>query len=166
MRERDLYFYLCKRFMTDDYPEYIKFGGIQRNEIVSVDCSLFPYEKKKEYDKKHVLAPDEQVLAVIYLKYKKDIKNLLNLDGFEFCGFDLAEGGDEYYHCAGTSALTNCGNNSFEKVFTNKDLNKYGLIDSIEKAFKFKKLMPKFYPDEAHAYCAVFAIWRKIATIT
>ena len=163
MKVKDFNLFVCKRFFTADYPEYIKFSGIKRNEIVSVDISLFPLEERSEYDEELILAPNEQILAV---KYIKNNKVLINLDGFEFCGFDLSEGGNEDLLFPGTSSLTNCGNNTFEKVFTNKDLNKYGLIENIEKAFQIKNLLPKYYPDEPHAYCAVFAIWRKIATVT
>lgn len=47
-------------------------------------------------------------------------KEIPTLEGFEFCGYDLVDGYDEFSMGFGTSSLTNC---SFDEIFSFKDLN-------------------------------------------
>ncbi len=149
-------FYFCKRFMTEDYPNYSKETGFRYLEVVSVDCSLFPYEERREYMGDANLMPNEQLLAVLMLGKEDELPTLA---GFEFCGFDLAIGNE--FSVAGTSILTNCLH-CFDEVFTLKDLNKYCLLDSRQEAERLQELLPKQYSDEPHAYCEIYAIWRRI----
>ena len=144
-------FYICKRFMTIDFPKYLEEMGQQKEEIVSVDCALFPFVERKEYLGKTNLTRNEQILAVMLVE--KDAV-LPMLAGYEFCGFDLAEEG-------GISALTNCLHD-FDEVFTFQNLNKYGLLDSRKEAERLQALLSQQYPDKQHAYCVIYAIWRKI----
>ncbi len=147
---------ICERFMTKDYPAYLEWQtDCQCDEIVSADCSLFDHEILCEYDDKRNLAGNEQWLAVHIIK-KGD--NIPTVEGFEFCGYDLVEGEYEFDTGFGTSSLTNC---SFKEVFSFKDLNKYGLLDSRKEAERLQALLPKRFPDEPHAYCIICAVWRK-----
>lgn len=138
--------------MTEDYPNYSEEIGCKPVEIVSVDCGLFPFDERREFLGKNDLTRNEQLLAVM-LVGKDDV--LPKLIGYEFCGFDLAEEG-------GTSALTNCPH-CFDEVFTFRNLNNYGLLDSRKEAERLQELLPKQYPYEQHAYCEIYAIWRRIS---
>jgi hypothetical protein len=72
--------------------------------------------------------------------------------GFDFIGYDLL---DIY---GDVSALTNCG--GFDNAFLPIDLNEYGLLSTYEKAYLIKEELIKNNPDESHANCYVWAIWR------
>ena len=151
---------VCKRFITKNHPGYLEWRtDCQCDEIVSADCALFDHEILWEYDNKRNLAENEQWLAVLVIK-KDD--NIPTLEDFEFCGYDLVEGEYEYDIGFGISSLTNC---SFDEVFSFKDLNKYGLLDSRKEAERLQELLPKIFPDEPHAYCIICAIWRKTQNI-
>ena len=153
----NMQFYYCKRFMLEDYPNYSVGTDYKYSEIVSVDCSLFPYDERREFSGEVNLVEKEQLLAVLMIDKGDELPTLA---GYEFCGFDLAEGDD--FGCAGTSALTNCPH-CFDEVFSFKDLNRYGLVDSRKDAERLQELLPKQYPNEPHAYCEIYAIWRKIS---
>ena len=73
---------------------------------------------------------------------------------FRFMGYDLIE---EQTHI---SALANCG--GFPDVFSNKELNSFGLISQFERASEVKKLLAEKHPQEPHAQCEMYAIWRLI----
>lgn len=148
---KDIQFYICKRFMTEDYPKYSEEIGCNTQEIVSVDCALFPFAERREYLGKADLTRNEQLLAVMSVRKDDALPKLV---GYEFCGFDLAE--------EGTSALTNCPH-CFDEVFTLKNLNYYGLLNNRQEAERLQSLLPKLYPDEQHAYCEIYAIWRRIS---
>ena len=83
-----------------------------------------------------------------------------NVKGFDFCGFDLADAD------CGVSAILNCGSftlgDYFSKAFDYRELNELGLIPDYESAVKIRQKLMDEYPDDDHAYCAVFAIWRRI----
>jgi hypothetical protein len=76
----------------------------------------------------------------------------IKIHDFEFIGYELL---DKDYS---TSALSNCG--GFEETFKPTDLNHYGLIDTFEKTFGIRDRLFKNNPEEHHADCNVFAIWR------
>ncbi len=76
------------------------------------------------------------------------------LPGFVFKGCDLI---DETQ----TSALTNCGG-GFPEAFSPSDLNECGLIPSVTPAYEIRAALAKKYlPEEAHADCTLWAIWRR-----
>lgn len=161
MKKKGWNYFVCKRFFPAEHPYYPAFSGLDRREIVSVDCVLFPYLEWKAYKENDGLSPDEQALAVVMLTEKEMPPSP---EGFVFCGFDIA-GGGEFQDNAGISALVDCGADAFPEVFTNEDLNRYGLIDDLEKAWRIKELLPEKYPDEPHACCEVYAICRKTAAL-
>lgn len=147
---------ICERFVTKEHPTYLEWRpDCQCNEIVSADCSLFCQKLLWEYDDKIELSDNEQCLAVLVIKEGEEIPTL---EGFEFCGYDLVEGEGEFSTGFGTSSLTNC---SFDEIFSFKDLNQYGLCDSLKQAEHLQKLLLKRFPDEPHANCMICAVWRK-----
>lgn len=70
----------------------------------------------------------------------------------QFCGFDLVETDGVI------SALVNCG--GFELSFSNRDLNAWGLLDSYQRTLEVKASLVYEYPDEHHARCDVWALYR------
>lgn len=75
------------------------------------------------------------------------------MDGrFKFLGYDLIEEG------SGVSALTNCG--GFSAAFENNMLNSVGLLPTYAQAKIVQKSLHLHYPDEIHAFCDMWAIWR------
>jgi hypothetical protein len=75
---------------------------------------------------------------------------------FEFWGYDLVEG------MTGVSALTNCG--GFPDVFDNRELSCKGLLTSHARAMDVQSKLKANYPDEPHANCHVWAIFRVVAS--
>jgi hypothetical protein len=71
---------------------------------------------------------------------------------FVFCGYDLVERG------GGTSALANCG--GFDRAFSSSDLSAVGLLEDYGYAREVQERLLQHYPDEPHADCDLWAIWR------
>jgi hypothetical protein len=69
-----------------------------------------------------------------------------------FVGYDLIEEQTQI------SALTNCG--GFPETFCNDELNQYGLVTSFTRALEIQRLLPECNPEEHHARCEMYAIWR------
>ena len=80
--------------------------------------------------------------------------NYLENDGFEFCGYDLVE------TATAISAITNCGA-TFNSV-RYADLTKFGLIPTYKDAVLTQLALVEEDPDEPHAYCDIYEIWRKL----
>lgn len=76
----------------------------------------------------------------------------IKIQDFEFVGYELL---DKDYS---TSALSNCG--GFDETFKPTDLNHLGLIDTYDKAYDIRDRLLKNNPEEYHADCNVFALWR------
>lgn len=94
---------------------------------------------------------DATILAVV-LEPQTDVKYALNDSRFAFHGYDLIEEG------SGVSAINNCG--GFENAFENKDVSEVGLIEDYELARNIQKRLLELYPEEIHADCDLWAIWR------
>lgn len=148
-------YYICRRFFTKDFPNYSNNNALDIDEVVSVDCALFPHDERHKYTKNSALEKNEQVLAVFSVFDKTDVSVP---DDFEFCGYDLADA-DNY--CGGTSALTNCPQFS-EFIVKHVSLNKYGLIHDATTVEKLKNMLSENFGNDTHSDCDVFAIWRKI----
>lgn len=71
---------------------------------------------------------------------------------FAFLGYDLIE------DMTGISSLTNCG--GFPRAFSNDELNEFGLVFSFARASEIQRVLNVEYPDESHADCELYAIWR------
>jgi hypothetical protein len=76
----------------------------------------------------------------------------IEIPRFEFVGYELLD--TDY----STSALSNCG--GFNETFKPTDLNHYGLIDTFDKAYDIRDRLFKNNPEEHHAHCYVFGLWR------
>ncbi len=153
---------LCDRFFPAQFPFYRNFVDIQPfKEIVTVDAGLtqvIEYLDSRRAES-YEMADDQQILCVFCLLdefgdeiHASDIAQR-EIPGFEFCGFDLADGL--------TSALTNC-QGGFNKAFTYKDLNEFGIVSDYFKAKSIQKKLFDEY-DEDHTDCVLFAIFRKIS---
>jgi hypothetical protein len=71
---------------------------------------------------------------------------------FEFLGYDVVDVHGE------VSALTNCG--GFPDVFSNSELSRKGLLTSFSRAREVQAELRRRYPDEPHADCHLWAIFR------
>jgi hypothetical protein len=100
-------------------------------------------------------AGHHQVLALLREPLDHDVQHAV-LPGFRFMGFELVE--EE----TSTSALTNCG--GFEGAFEGSDLSQAGLVASASQAYRIRDALAKRFPDEPHAQCAVWALWRRERT--
>ena len=70
-----------------------------------------------------------------------------------FLGFDVLDvQGD-------VSALTNCG--GFDDVFAREELSPLGLLTDLTRANEIRHGLRAAYPNEPHAECHVWAIWRE-----
>jgi hypothetical protein len=73
---------------------------------------------------------------------------------FEFLGYDLVE------VQGSISALTNCG--GFPDVFDNAELSLKGLLTSHARACEVQSHLRLKHPEEPHADCHVWAIFRAV----
>jgi hypothetical protein len=76
------------------------------------------------------------------------------LQNFAFLGYDLTDVE------VGTSALSNCG--EFPEVFVSSDLSTMGLLTTHSRAVEVQAKLRELYPNESHANCHFWAIFRKI----
>ncbi len=158
-------------------PEYRAWSKLHHvKEIVSFDtCLCHRIFEYPEFDDSQVFWPvndcawvyrnldwlmdqlkgkrDYQILAVIREpKPETDCTGLLTSDGFRFYGYDLIEDKTEI------SALTNCG--GFDDVFSPNEISEYGLIEDFNRAKEIQIRLREEYPEDDHADCALWAIWR------
>jgi hypothetical protein len=150
-------YHRAKRFFPKEYEKYEIIKG--RAEIVAYDIMLCEHLHTQSQDPPELY---EQLIA--YFKNPTDDWESRSLgDDFEFCGYDLVE------EFSGISAITNCADMfdntiipSFDNAIPYDGLNKYGLISTRNRAFEICNLLEEMYPDESHADCDVYEIWRKI----
>jgi hypothetical protein len=71
---------------------------------------------------------------------------------FAFVGYDLVD-----THGL-ASALTNCG--GFPDVFDNAEISSKGLLTSHDRAVEVQAELRRRYPDEPHANCHIWAVFR------
>jgi hypothetical protein len=79
---------------------------------------------------------------------------ILKNEGFEFCGYDLVE------TATAISAITDCGA-EFESIPYSL-LTKFGLLPTYKDAVLTQLALVEECPDEPHAYCDIYEIWRKL----
>lgn len=161
----------------DSWGKYLNFSKLeQAREIVSLDQCLCPpifdcsnfndedwkHSVKQDYfcdfflNLEHLLSlisssKDINILSVI-LNPLEDCSEHFKDQRFEFCGYDLIEEG------GGISALSNCG--GFPLAFESKELNVLGLISEYNRVIEVSNKLRKHYPEESHASCDLWAIWR------
>ncbi len=159
---------------SPSWSEYIQWSGLtQLREVVSLDGSLCPSAigELTAEDWNHNVHEDFKTdlfvdLDHVFRRVDATAVNVLALveeptaaevsafdDGrFVFCGFDLVD------RRGGISALTNCG--GFDDVFARAELSELGLLRGHGRANDVRDALASEHPDEPHANCAIWAIWR------
>jgi hypothetical protein len=159
----------------DAWRKYVEWSGLtQLSELVSLDQSLCQPAIKEVIDGDWAHIVDCESYRWLfdkpdYLKGRLDRHARLNLlcvyknpaDGIDLSevptsfrpvGFDFIEAR------TGISAITNCG--GFTDVFTNSELSEHGLITNLERAIEIQSELRRLHPDENHADCDLWAIFR------
>jgi len=161
------------------WANYIAFSGLsQLDEVVSLDsslCGTLLPETKDEYWP-HIVNEDfmlnffvdleflltqlpqgvERNLLCVYRNPPNEPSSPSGPADFSFLGYDLVSVmGD-------VSALTNCG--GFPDVFDNSELSSKGLLTSHARVLEVQSKLKAKYPDEPHANCHVWAIFRAVAS--
>jgi hypothetical protein len=164
------------------YVQWIKL--VHLTEVVGLDCALCPTAAVAESDldwQRSVYVEyvsgvfDDWGYALGKVPQDSDLSRLQLIavlrepagaelqasapDGFDHLGFDLIE------EATGISALTNCGD-AFGLVLSPSDLNAHGLVANMERAYAIRDQLLQEYPDEPHADCTVWAIWRRSERLT
>ena len=167
--------YRFDRFDGDTWNKYVEWAKIPNLvEVVSVDGSLcepivrefvdedwkhnvhencrLNYFYDLEYLIRRVAGVTRRNILGLYRNPDAHIDSAPAGGDFVFMGYDLIE---ESTHI---SALTNCG--GFPETFSKDELNKYGLLFEFARAREVREWLPVHNPDEPHAYCEMYAIWR------
>jgi hypothetical protein len=159
----------------EGWTKYIGWSQLdQLKEVISLDCMLCPSVIRELFDDDWNFKVYKEIFHDLFgnLDYLLDrIKGnskcqilatipeptidevmAFNDHRFLFKGFDLIE--DE----TRISALVNCG--GFDLAFHKNDLSECGLITDIQKALRVQALLRANYPEEDHADCSMWALWR------
>jgi hypothetical protein len=118
--------------------------------VITEEQLIIPYFNNLDY----VLEKTKQLkhFNLLAIVQEPNIQKATLANNFQFVGYDLIEiRGD-------ISALSNCG--GFEESFLSKDLNHLGLITDYQKARKIQTSLRKHTPNEEHADCYLYEIWR------
>jgi len=171
-------FIATERFDPSDgekWQKYIAWAKIPSlSEVVSLDMMLCRHLANEFLDEdwNHIEIADAGTPRFCHLEYllnrvrDTQRRNILGLyrnseihinnaparGDFRFMGYDLIEEQTQI------SALTNCG--GFPDVYSNDELNCFGLIGKFERASEVKRLLAEKHPEEPHAQCEMYAIWR------
>jgi hypothetical protein len=171
-------FKVTERFDPSDgsrWESYYAWAKIpQLVEVVSLDTMLCHHLLEEILDEDWGYIVNESYRSSYFLDLKYllqrvqgiDRKNILGLyrnpghhvdnfpspERFRFLGYDLIEEQTQI------SALTNCG--GFPDVFENGELNSLGLIEGFDRASAIQQLLAKQHPEEPHAQCELYAVWR------
>ena len=170
------WFIATERFDKSDgsWEKYIAWCGLrQLDEVVSLDPTLCPTvlpEIKPEYWDRivnedfmlHYFTDLDYLRSEVSSVQRRNIlcvfrnpsihPSSLVPKGFEFMGYDLVD------IESSASALTNCG--GFPKAFSNSELSEKGLLRSHERGRQVQTELRLQYPDEIHANCHLWAIFR------
>ncbi|HEY9752363.1 MAG TPA: hypothetical protein V6C46_05400 [Coleofasciculaceae cyanobacterium] len=119
------------------------------NYNVQADC-LIDFFTDADYLVKRVAAVQHTQILGVSKNPTEEI--LLNDPRFTEYGFDLIE------ENRSTSALTNCG--GFPDSFSNDELTEVGLLPSFTRAQDVREKLRRNNPNEPHAFCDVWKIWR------
>jgi hypothetical protein len=160
----------------EPWDRYVTWSGLsQLIEVVSLDSVLCPtlpeqltpadwnynvhadylafFFRSLDYLRNRVAGNGPlNLLAVLQNPTEFEVAEM-SLPGFAFAGFDLVDiRGD-------ISALTNCG--GFDGVFLNAELSELGLLTNLTRAQQAQISLRLEYPEESHAECHVWGIWRQ-----
>ena len=159
------------------WTDYVAWSGLtQLDELVSLDSMLCPDAFERPPDGYWDHSPEGPRILdgwpvislpfllsrlaersrynVLALFLECDEPHLTDVEDlpFTFLGFDLIERGGDI------SALSNCG--GFPDAFANVELSSKGLLTSGKRARDVQRLLRECYPNEAHADCELWAIYR------
>ncbi len=162
----------------DAWNEYSRFAGLpQLEEVVSLDGLLcptllpsirddyWPHIVHEDFMLHYFLDFDFLMNEVASIQKKNVLCVFRNpeeppvpppLCDFEFLGYDLVDVQNT------NSALTNCG--GFPDVFASSELSSCGLLPGLDRAREVQCLLRSRYPEEHHANCHVWAIFRAALT--
>jgi hypothetical protein len=154
------------------YCAWAKIPGL--TEVVSLDCLLCPriISEIGEEDWGHIVCEDfrlnyfhhldfllKRIATVprrnglgVYRNPDTQIDTRPAVGDFDFMGYDLIEEQTQI------SALVNCG--GFPDAFSNNELNQFGLIAGFERACEIQRRLAELHPEEPHAQCERYALWR------
>ena len=158
----------------ETWEKYVEWSGLtQLKEVVSLDGMLCPrilHDMKGEYWP-HIV--NENFLLDFFVDFGFLMAQVAHIESknvlcvfrdplqppqappcadFQFLGYDLLD-----RECA-ASALTNCG--GFPAVFANSELSPVGLLPDFERTIEVQQQLRSLYPEERHADCRVWAIFR------
>ena len=158
----------------EGWDEYLEFAGLPHlAEVVGLDALLCPALLREPIDEDwnhlvfgellracfddpgYALAraePDFEESKHQLLAVAREEAGPPPLDGFLFMGYELID------ECTSISALTNCG--GFEGAFVAIDLNESGLLPAADRAYEVQRKLLERFPEEPHADCAVWLVWR------
>lgn len=162
----------------EKWASYISWSGLtQLDEVVSLDGMLCPTllpEIKDEYWP-HIVNENFMLNFFVDFDFLKEQiagiekRNVLcvyrdptappeapDFAKFEFLGYELSD------RESNVSALTNCG--GFPDAFANSELSHTGLLLDFHRAVEVQHLLRTRYPEEHHANCRLWAIFRLIET--
>lgn len=158
----------------ESWKKYVQWSGLtQLRELVSLDPILCPTvlaEVKPAYWN-YIVNEDFMLDYFLDFEYLKSEvaeirrKNMLCVfrnpleqpvppptADFEFLGYDLVDVQNS------ASALCNCG--GFPEVFANSELSVLGLLTDFVRAVEVQRALRSTFPEEAHADCHLWAIFR------
>ena len=138
---------LCPTVLDGDLDEDEPHLAFPWHLRACFDDLSYALRRAKGFDEKR-----HQVLAVARELSAVEVAEC-ELPGFRFLGFDLIEEPTEI------SALTNCG--GFEGALSATDLSPFGLVPTAARAYTIRRRLAELFPDEDHACCAVWALWRR-----
>jgi hypothetical protein len=128
-------------------PNYEK----EIDEIAFNKHLFLPFFKRIEYVKEKASSLEYYNLLAVIKEPSQEKQVKLEKD-FDFIGYDLIEKEGDI------SALTNCG--GFDETFDTQEQNEYGLISDYERAKEIQRELRKNNPQELHADCFLYEIWR------
>jgi len=128
--------------IKDEYWPYIVQEDFILNYFLEFDCLM---AQVAAVEKKNVLC---------VLRSPVDRSQAPPVAQFRFLGYDLVDVQNT------ASALTNCG--SFPNVFAKFELSSAGLLPELGRALEVQAKLRSVYPNEHHADCHVWAIFRAI----
>ena len=157
------------------WDRYVEWSGLnQLKELVSFDGCLCPCAVKEmeARDWDYSVQEDCVLFFLTDLDYllrriaglgpvnilaavrnpESECRNAFGDARFEFSGYDIVDVN------ADISALTNCG--GFPEAFRNEELSEVGLISEFDRAIDIRRSLREHYPDEPHAECDVWALWK------
>jgi hypothetical protein len=160
----------------ENWEKYIAWSGLhQLVELVSLDDMLCPSVLREIRDEYWPYIVNENFLLGYFTDFpflmsqveSIEPKNVLCVfrepsqlprapegEPFRFEGYDLVD------LKFGVSALTNCGGSP--EAFSNEELNAVGLLSTFERAVEVQQRLRELFPDEPHADCDLWAIFRMV----